>query len=76
MAPGGGPGGWLGGWLGWGNVADVRKTKAASGQRFQDIKGALSNPAVARKVWKGNIVGILVLICIVVVVCLFFFVLM
>jgi hypothetical protein len=56
------------------SIADL-ETKALSGQRSRDIEGALSNPTVAKKIRNGNIVGILVLICVAVLVYLFFFVL-
>lgn len=56
-------------------IADV-EAKALSVQRSRDIEGALSNPAVAKKIRNGNIVGILVLICMAVLVYIFFFVLM
>jgi hypothetical protein len=56
-------------------IADV-ESKALSVQRSRDIEGALSNPAVAKKIRNGNIVGILALICVAVLVYLFFFVLM
>jgi hypothetical protein len=56
-------------------IADV-EAKALSVQRSRDIEGALSNPAVAKKIRNGNIAAILVLICVAVLVYLFFFVLM
>lgn len=56
-------------------IADVEQ-KALSVQRSRDIEGALSNPAVAKKIRNGSILGIAVLICVAVLVYLFFFVLL
>jgi len=85
---GGGPGGWFGNWIGWGRGtrikdimeakprAAVLETEAALGQRLQDIKGALSDPVVAKMIKRENIVRIAVLISGAVFVFLYFFVLM
>jgi hypothetical protein len=55
-------------------IADV-EAKTLSAQRSRDIEGALSNEEVAKKIRTGNIVGVLVLICVAVLTYLLFFVL-
>ena len=83
-----GTGGWPDNWLGWGRGthakdimeakprAAVLETEAASGQRLQDIKRSLSDPAVAIMVRNGNIMRLAVIVSGAVLAYIFIFVLL
>lgn len=53
-------------------IADL-ETRAISGSRIRNKQGALSDPAVARRVRNETIAGVLVLICLAVFTYFFFF---